>query len=172
MRFLLVPVLCAVLLVVLVLVLVDRSDDSTVRVRTTTDTTAPTDSWSTFTAPSTTAVVRLVPRARTAPTVVAEAVYTGDMPVLIRSVFGRFGADVGEEAVRVSHCETVGTFDPHSTGDAGERGLMQIHPVHKERIARMGFTWDQMYEPGPNLEVAAAIYAESGWRPWTCRSAA
>lgn len=99
-------------------------------------------------------------------------VFTGSVPDIIRSVFARFGADVAEEAVRVSQCETGGTFDPRSTGAAGERGPMQVHPVHRDRVERMGFTWDQMYEPGPNAEVAAALYAEAGWQPWSCRSAA
>jgi len=51
-------------------------------------------------------------------------------------------------------------------GRAGERGLMQIHPIHIPRIQRLGYTWAQMYEVGPNLAVAFDLWSEQGTRPW------
>ena len=107
------------------------------------------------------------PRARTAPTRRVRAAATGDVPNLIRSVFGRFGPTVAEQAVRVFGCESG--FNP-AARNGQHAGLAQLSKQYQEaRARRLGFTWDQMFEPIPNLTVAADIYGESGWRPWTCR---
>lgn len=46
-------------------------------------------------------------------------------------------------------------------------GCMQIATnVHAARIARMGFTKDDMFRAGPNIAVAKALYDESGLGPW------
>ena len=45
---------------------------------------------------------------------------------------------------------------------------MQVNIVHIPRIEAMGYTWDQMLEAGPNLDVAHAIWLEQGVGPWTC----
>lgn len=74
------------------------------------------------------------------------------------------GVDTDRDGVRDA-------FDPLATGSAGERGVMQIHPAHARAggiIARLGYTWDQMYEVGPNLAVALAIYLAGGWGAWSC----
>lgn len=94
----------------------------------------------------------------------------GSIPDIVYERFAaRFGHATGERAVAVVECETAGTFDPRSTGDEGERGLLQIHPkYHQERIARLGFTWDDMYEVEPNLAVGMDLFAEQGWGPWSC----
>ena len=67
-------------------------------------------------------------------------------------------------AIRTVGCES--SFDPRAEGKAGGRGLMQIAKVHIERIQRLGFTWAQMYEVGPNLAVAYDLWAEQGETPW------
>lgn len=75
-RLLLVPIVCLVLLVALVVILVDRSDDrAPTRVGTTSQTTVPPLDPAHTTGPdvtmpttTTTVVVRLIPKARTAPT--------------------------------------------------------------------------------------------------------
>lgn len=85
----------------------------------------------------------------------------GDLEALICS----HSWDCGT-ALRVARCES--TMRPDAVGRAGERGLMQVHPVHRARIERLGYTWDQMLQPGPNLAVAHDLYREQGWRPWTC----
>ena len=127
------------------------------------------DGQPTTTTSSTTTTVK--PVVRSAPKVVsrpAPAPAVGEIPNLIRQVFGRFGADVGEEAVKVFGCETGGTYNPRAT-NGSHAGLAQIsRRWHGERIARLGFTWEQMFEAMPNLTVAADIFAEQGWRPWTC----
>lgn len=119
-------------------------------------------------------------RARTAPNVSAAsasrptpAAVTGDIPNLIRQGFARFGQAVAEQAVRVSGCETGRTYDPAVVNSSGHTGLFQLSPrYHTARAQKLGFTWDQMRQAVPNIAVAADLYAEQGWRPWTCRYAA
>lgn len=74
--------------------------------------------------------------------------------------------DCGEWIGRI-RCES--TMNPRAVGSAGERGLTQIHPIHRQRIERLGFTWDDMFDPAANLTVAFDIYSEQGARPWSCR---
>lgn len=106
------------------------------------------------------------PGTMTAPAPSGEA--PGNLLALIAVTFPEDAA----RAVAIAHCESGG-FDPAvvygpRTGSAGERGVLQIHPVHRDRIRRMGLTWDAMFEPAANLRVARALYDESGWQPWTC----
>ena len=67
--------------------------------------------------------------------------------------------------MRVVACETGGTYDRHALGDAGERGLFQIHPVH--------FRWvdeARLFERSYNARIAYRL-SRGGrdWRAWTCR---
>lgn len=138
----------------------------------TTATSTTTTTTSTTVAPTTTTTAR----ARTAPihsASVSRPAPAGDIPAAIRAGFARFGPAVAEQAVRVSSCETGGTFDPTVVNASGHTGLFQIsRRYHEARVNRLGFTWDQMREAWPNITVAADLYAEQGWRPWTCRYAA
>jgi hypothetical protein len=94
----------------------------------------------------------------------------GEVADIIRAGFARFGPAVAEQAVRVARCES--TLNPTAT-NGHHAGLFQVaEPYHRARIARLGFTWAQMLEPAPNTAVAADLYAESGWQPWSCRWAA
>lgn len=96
-----------------------------------------------------------------------------EVVAVIRDVFSRFGPDVAEQAVRVSGCETGGTYNPAVVNSSGHTGLFQLSPrYHTARAARLGFTWEQMREARPNALVAADLFAEQGWGPWTCRRAA
>lgn len=87
----------------------------------------------------------------------------------IRVAFSEQGADAvqQEQAVRVANCESTLNHAAVSPG-GGNWGLFQINTVHKARVEAMGYTWDQMLLPYENARVAAAIWAEQGWRPWTC----
>lgn len=97
---------------------------------------------------------------------VSRPVVVGEIADLIRSVFGRFGADIAEQAVRVAQCESH--LNPRAT-NGSHVGLFQISGrYHQGRVARLGFTWSQMYEAGPNTTVAADLFGEQGWRPWAC----
>lgn len=68
-------------------------------------------------------------------------------------------------AWRVVRCETGGTFNPRSMGDAGERGLFQIHPVH--------FGWlneRRLFEPRYNARAAYRLsHGGRNWSHWTCQ---
>ena len=72
-----------------------------------------------------------------------------------------------DQAVRIAHCESTLRHDAVSPG-GGNWGLFQINTVHRGRVEAMGYTWDQMLLPLENARVAAAIWAEQGWGPWTC----
>lgn len=72
-----------------------------------------------------------------------------------------------DQAVRVAKCESSLNHAAVSPG-GGNWGLFQINKVHRGRVEAMGFTWDQMLLPYENAQVAAAIWAEQGWGPWTC----
>lgn len=69
-----------------------------------------------------------------------------------------------QEALTVAWCES--RFRPDAVGRLGERGLLQIHPVHMDRIRSLGYTWDDIFQVRLNVEVAYAIWKERGWRPW------
>lgn len=68
-----------------------------------------------------------------------------------------------DTAFRIVECETGGTFDTYAIGRYGERGLMQIHPIHFGR-----FEPDRLFEPGYNVWAAYQLWLESGWSPWEC----
>jgi hypothetical protein len=82
----------------------------------------------------------------------------------ILAAFGPYGP----AALRVADCES--DFDPHAT-NGNHRGLLQINVVvHAKRIANMGYTPDQMWEVGPHLHVARAIFDEGkDWHQWSCK---
>ena len=67
------------------------------------------------------------------------------------------------EAERIVTCETGGTWNPLTVGDAGERGLFQIHPIHFWR-----FDADRLFDPVYNTWAAFQLYQERGWKPWSC----
>lgn len=169
----------------LMLANVDDTPSDIVRVETTTDTTPTTiwpesqptlgDGFDELLAGVARARAAHRPRGRSAPTAVltrpASTSYdVAQLEQIIRDGFARFGADVAEQAVDQAWCETGQTLDPNSTGDEGEVGLLQIHPrYHTERAAKFGWTMADLYDPAKNVTVAADIYAESGWQPWTCQ---
>ena len=60
--------------------------------------------------------------------------------------------------LRIMACESGG--NPNATGSAGERGLMQIHPLH----------FDSTYDPEGNLRAAYRISGGgSSFAAWTCK---
>lgn len=63
--------------------------------------------------------------------------------------------------VRIARCES--SFRTGAVGAAGEVGLMQIHPVHRDLHARYN-----LYDPVQNLRAAREVHAGAGWRAWSC----
>lgn len=97
----------------------------------------------------------------------------GELADKVKLAFAPFGQS--ENAVIVARCESVNfkqavVYGPQ-TGKAGERGVMQIHPVHIKSMAQYGFTWDDMFNPDKNLAYAVILYKSVNlkWSPtWTC----
>jgi soluble lytic murein transglycosylase-like protein len=60
--------------------------------------------------------------------------------------------------------------DPYAEGAAGERGLLQVHPVTWPYLAQHGITPDMLFDPPTNLRAGYLLYLEAGsLRPWTTR---
>jgi len=77
-----------------------------------------------------------------------------------------------EEAVEVFRCESV-NFQPDvvygpTEGAAGERGIVQLHPVNLPLVHQLGYTWSDMFIPEKNLEVGYALWEQRGWAAWSC----
>lgn len=82
---------------------------------------------------------------------------------LIALAFAEHGPDVQAQAVEVARCESG--HDPGAT-NGQYLGLFQLGRYHYWRIDAYGGRWD---DPLQNAQAAADLYAEQGWRPWTCR---
>jgi hypothetical protein len=81
----------------------------------------------------------------------------------IRLAFEEHGPAVQAEAVDVARCES--SLNPSATN--GEYlGLFQLGHYHYWRIDVYGGDWAN---PWQNAEAASDLYAEQGWRPWSCR---
>jgi hypothetical protein len=93
-------------------------------------------------------------------------------PVLTRgevqAVLLRTGwpSGVTAEAAEVAHCESE--WDITMTGDLGEYGLFQIHPVHYWRFDEEFGSAADPYDPVQNAEIALDIWEEESWEPWAC----
>lgn len=76
---------------------------------------------------------------------------------LVATVFAGSSSNQVDYILDIMQCESKGR--PGATGAAGERGLMQIHPVH----------YDSTYDPEGNLRAAYRI-SNGGrdWSAWTC----
>ena len=91
----------------------------------------------------------------------------GARPALELLVAEHFPPEAVPAALRVLACESRG--DPDATGAAGEIGLFQLHPLWRGLAERLYWPGVSLYTAEVNVAVAAAIYARSGWAPWSCR---
>ena len=82
-----------------------------------------------------------------------------------------FGRDSDYVYYTIINCETGGTYNRFSVGREGERGYMQIHPMHIGLIHSLGYTWDDMFSVYPNIHVGWVLYKQAGYSymPWSCR---
>ena len=85
-----------------------------------------------------------------------------------RAIVEAFPPEEEWMAARIMLCESGG--DPSKVGADGERGLMQIHPIWIPFLNHLGYTWQQMFDPLANMEVASGIVSRYGWAPWSCLS--
>jgi hypothetical protein len=103
---------------------------------------------------------RPIPPTPKPPTVYAQAAapVTGGVEQWRSLVASIFPADTVDAVLRVMACESGG--NPMATGRLGERGLMQIHPLHK----------DSTYDPEGNLRAAYRISGGgASWAAWGCK---
>jgi soluble lytic murein transglycosylase-like protein len=91
----------------------------------------------------------------------------GTVQAVIHEVFGAHG----DAAVGVARCESGLNPNAISRG-GGNWGLFQINKVHRGRVERMGFQWNDLLDARVNALVAKSIFDEQGWGPWACRHAA
>ena len=66
-------------------------------------------------------------------------------------------------AISIVQCESG--YDPSAIGDAGERGSLQIHPIHRKPMAEAGlrFGWER-----DRWLWAVRLWREHGFKPWSC----
>lgn len=69
-------------------------------------------------------------------------------------------------ALAVMACESRGLAG--ATGGAGEKGLMQIHPIWQPLADRMFWPGVSLYDADVNVAVAAVIWRAMGWSAWSC----
>lgn len=90
---------------------------------------------------------------------------TDEVKAIIAEVFG---PAEGTNAIAVANCESH--LNPRAISKGGGNwGLFQINQVHKQRVARMGFAWDDLLDPRVNSLVAKSIFDDGGWGPWACK---
>jgi hypothetical protein len=83
----------------------------------------------------------------------------------VQGAIRRYFPEQYEKAVRVATCESG--LDPRAVSPGGgNHGLFQINTVHRSRVASMGYSWSDIYDPYVNARVARTIYNERGWAPW------
>jgi hypothetical protein len=91
----------------------------------------------------------------------------GSVEAVIVEVFGAHG----QAAIGVARCESH--LNPAAISrNGGNWGLFQINTAHRQRVARMGYRWEDLLDARVNALVAKSIFDEQGWRPWACRRAA
>jgi hypothetical protein len=91
----------------------------------------------------------------------------GTVEAVIVEVFGAHA----QAAIGVARCESG--LNPRAVSRGGGNwGLFQLNTVHRGRVARMGYRWEDVLDPRVNALVARAIFDEQGWQPWGCRHAA
>lgn len=82
------------------------------------------------------------------------------------AIHAAFGAE-GSRAVRVARCES--SLNPAAV-NGSHAGLFQLSGTyHRERAARLGYSWSDMFTVFGNVAVAYDLWLEQGWAPWTCR---
>ena len=65
------------------------------------------------------------------------------------------------KVVGVIQCESE--WDTAKVGALGERGLLQLHPVHADAMAAHGLDYEN---EGDRLIWARALFGWHGWGPW------
>ena len=100
----------------------------------------------------------------TQPRIIAETIIEPQEPSLRELIERHWPAEHVEAAMRVMLCESNG--NPDAIGDNGQSlGLFQIQPRWWSDRKPAG----SPFHPAVNIEWAHRIWAEYGWRYWTCQ---
>jgi Transglycosylase SLT domain len=88
---------------------------------------------------------------------------------MIWTAFSEEGASQQQQvqAVEVARCESGLNPGAVSPG-GGNVGLFQINRVHTSWVNQLGYSWYQMYQPYQNAQIAAELWSQQGWGPWSC----
>ena len=85
-------------------------------------------------------------------------VYDLNQPALTAHIL--FVATAGE----VMECESGGRDE--KVGNAGERGYLQIHPVHREGMRDRGLRFEDTHD---RMRYGYLLWQVSRWGPWSCK---
>lgn len=69
----------------------------------------------------------------------------------------------GAEVMAVAQCESG--FRSEAVGALGERGALQIHPIHRAGMAKRGLDFESERD---RFSYAFSMWERSGWSPWSC----
>ena len=67
-------------------------------------------------------------------------------------------------AMRIVTCES--NWNPNAVSRTDDHGLFQINRIHLQP-GGVGYGMDP-YDPKQNIQIARALYEQSGWYPWVC----
>jgi hypothetical protein len=91
----------------------------------------------------------------------------GVRPYQVDLIAAYFPPEQIDTAIAVMSCESRGEVG--AVGLVGERGLFQIRPeFHQWRADRLFWRGASLFHPEVNIAVAADLWADAGWRPWSC----
>lgn len=80
-----------------------------------------------------------------------------------------FSDKMRTEGKYILACENY-KLNPEAISATGDHGLWQINRRwQEERVIKMGYTWQDMYDPHINTIIAITIFNEQDWVPWSCR---
>ena len=73
-------------------------------------------------------------------------------------------AEMAEDAVEVVWCES--RWNPEAIGWYGERGLLQVSPIHQPAMGRADLDYEREVD---RWLYAITLWDRQGWGPWSCR---
>ncbi len=79
-----------------------------------------------------------------------------------RDVVAVFFPDAVETALCLMRAESGG--NPNALSSSNARGLMQVHAP--SWAAKLGLSYDDLYDPVTNLSAALYVYDHFGWSHW------
>ena len=86
-------------------------------------------------------------------------VYALDKPALM------LPEEMAREAWPVFECES--RHETTAEGKQGERGVAQIHPIHRPELGSLGLDFNQEID---RLQFATILWRRSGWSDWACQT--